>query len=50
MDKIKEFLKSNKKFVMLVVTGLLGIIGGYIGLDENAQYKVLELLSYLIPE
>jgi hypothetical protein len=42
-----EFLKKNKKGVLLIVSGLLAIVGGYIGWNEDAEQQIVNVLDML---
>ncbi len=39
-----SFLKRNKKAVALIVTGLIALGGGYLGVNEDQQRAIVEVI------
>ncbi|WP_164685039.1 hypothetical protein [Brevibacillus reuszeri] len=46
---MKEFLKKNKKYVLLILAGALGIASAAIGLSEDLQLQLIDIFDKLIP-
>ncbi|MGW9128134.1 hypothetical protein ACWGPW_24485 [Paenibacillus chitinolyticus] len=46
---MKDFLKKNKKYVLWIVAGALGIAGAAVGLSEDLQLQLIDIFDKLIP-
>ncbi|NRS50951.1 hypothetical protein [Brevibacillus sp. HB2.2] len=46
---MKEWLTKNKKSVLLILTGVLGIVGGtVIGFSEDLQLQIVSIFDQLL--
>ncbi|MGG4449670.1 hypothetical protein [Brevibacillus porteri] len=45
---MKEWLKKNKKSVLLILTGVLSITGAAIGLSEDLQLQIVSIVDQLL--
>ncbi|MGF9909503.1 hypothetical protein [Brevibacillus porteri] len=45
---MKEWLTKNKKSVLLILTGALGIAGAAIGLNEDIQLQIVSIVDQLL--
>jgi|GEM_PF-2289163 len=44
---MKFWLKQNKKNVMLIVSGIIGLAGAAIGLSEELQQQIVNVMDTL---
>jgi len=44
---MKYWLKQNKKNVMLIVSGIIGLAGASIGLNEDLQQQIVNVVDTL---
>lgn len=44
---MKDWLKQNKKGVLMIVSGVLAIVGGYVGWNEDVQQQIVNVLDQL---
>lgn len=46
---MKDWLRKNKKSVLLILTGVLGIVGGtVIDFGEDAQKQIVNMVDQLL--
>lgn len=46
---MKDWLRKNKKSVLLILTGVLGIVGGtVIGFSEDVQQQIVSIVDQLL--
>ncbi|MDC0760639.1 hypothetical protein POF51_08050 [Brevibacillus sp. AG] len=45
---MKDWLKNNKKSMLFILTGFLGIIGAAIGLSEDLQLQIVSIFDQLL--
>lgn len=48
MAIVKAFVKRNKKAVTLIAAGLIAIGGGYIGISEDQQRVIVEIIVNIL--
>lgn len=48
MNGFKAFVKRNKKAVALIVAGLIAIGGSYLGLTEDQQQVIVEIIVNIL--
>lgn len=46
---MKDWLTKNKKSVLLILTGVLGIVGVAIELSEDMQLQIISIVDQLLP-
>jgi enamine deaminase RidA (YjgF/YER057c/UK114 family) len=42
---MKEWLKQNKKNVMLIVSGVIGLASAAIGLSDDLQQQIVNIIA-----
>lgn len=45
---MKEWMKKNKKSVLLILAGVLGIAGAAIELSEDLQLQIVSIIDQLL--
>lgn len=40
-----NYIKKNKKAVMLIIAGIIGLAGTYVGINEDVQKQIVELIA-----
>lgn len=45
---MKDWLSNNKKSVLLIITGVLGIAAASIGLSEDLQLQIVSIVDQLL--
>lgn len=48
MDGFKSFIQRNKKAVALIVAGVIAICGNYIGLTEDQQQVIVDIIVNIL--
>lgn len=47
---MKEFLKTHKKAVILVIAAGVSIAGYHLGLTEEQQQQIVDIIVTLLPQ
>lgn len=45
---MKEWLTKNKKSILLIITGVIGIASAAIGLSEDLQLQIVNIVDQLL--
>ncbi|MGG1157452.1 hypothetical protein ABE237_00925 [Brevibacillus formosus] len=45
---MKDWLRKNKKSMLLILTGVLGMAGATIGVSEELQQQIVNMVDQLL--